>query len=153
MELVAFTKFVLQNVGNSHFFVGLALCCERAVTNIVAGKTSIVHRKDMLLALINLCTKPREIENRVQIVALSDIGIKDLAEVMLSRATIPFLDDMCDEKGIVGEPVIFQTAVDKKSKKTSIVGTGATPGEQGLRWMIGALCWTSILKTRLSSSC
>ncbi len=107
----------------------------------------------MLLALINLCTKPREIENRVQIVALSGIGIKDLAEVMLSRAAIPFLDDMCTEKGIFGEPVIFQTAEDKKSKKTSIVGTGATPGEQGLRWIIGALCWTSVSKTRLSSSC
>ena len=100
-----------------------------------------------------LCTKPREIENRAQINALSCIGIKDLAEVMLSRATIPFLDDMCTEKGIVGEPVIFQTAEDKKSKKNSILGTGATPGEQGLRWIIGALCWTSVSKTRLSSSC
>ncbi len=25
MELLAFTKFVLRNVGNSHYFVGLAL--------------------------------------------------------------------------------------------------------------------------------
>ena len=110
----------------------------------------VKHSKDMLSALINLCTKRREIENRAQIVVLSGIGIKDLSEVMLSSATIPCLDDMCTEKGIVGEPVFFQTAEDKKSKKTSIVGTGATPGEQGLRWIIGALCWTSVSKTCLS---
>jgi hypothetical protein len=92
----------------------------------------------------------RKVKNRAQIVALSGIGIKDLAEVMLSRATIPFLYDMCTEKGIVGEPVFFQTAEDKKAKKTSIVGTGATPGEQGLCWIIGALCWTSVSNTCLS---
>jgi hypothetical protein len=54
MELLAFTKFVLRNFGNSHFFVGLALWCARAVTNIASGKASNVHRKDMQSALIML---------------------------------------------------------------------------------------------------
>jgi hypothetical protein len=74
----------------------------------------------MRSALIMLCTKTCEVENRAQIVELSGIGIKDLSEIMLSRAAIPFLDNMCTGKGIVGEPVIFQTAEDKKAKKTSI---------------------------------
>ena len=58
---------------------------------------------------------------------------------MLSRKSIPFLDELCTQKGTVGEPVIFQTAEDKKAKKSSIVGAGALPGEQHLRWLIGVL--------------
>jgi hypothetical protein len=131
----------------------LALCGARVLTNIEAGKASIVHRKDMRAAMKLLCTQTREVENRAQIVALRGVGIKTLDTIMLSRQSIPFLDELCIEKGIVGEPVIFQSDVDKKAKKTSIVGTGATPGEQELRWIIGALCWTSVAKTSLSSSC
>jgi hypothetical protein len=33
-----------------------------------------------------------------------------------------------------------KTAEDKKAKKSSIVGAGALPAEQHLRWLIGALC-------------
>lgn len=83
-----------------------------------------------------LCTKTCEVENRAQVIALNGIGIKGMAEIILSRQPIPFLDEMCTQNGIVGEPVIFQTADDKKAKKSSIVGAGATPGEQGLRWII-----------------
>ena len=140
MELLAFTKFVLRNVGSLHSFVRLALCGARVLTNIEAGKASIVHRKDMRAAMKLLCTQTREVENRGQIVALRGVGIKTLDTIMLSRQSIPFLDELCIEKGIVGEPVIFQTEVDKKAKKTSIVGAGATPGEQHLRWIIGELC-------------
>jgi hypothetical protein len=150
MELLAFTKFVLRNVGSLHSFVRLALCGARVLTNIEAGKASIVHRKDMRAAMKLLCTQTREVENRAQIVALRGVGIKTLDAIMLSRQSIPFLDELCIEKGIVGEPVIFQTDVDKKAKKTSIVGAGATPGEQHLRWIIGELCWTSVSNTCLS---
>ena len=76
--------------------------------------------------MILLCTKTREVKNRAQIVALNGIGIKDMSEIMLSRQSIPFLDEMCTQKGIVGEPVIFQTADDKKAKKSSIVGARCT---------------------------
>ena len=67
---------------------------------------------------------------------MNGIGIKGMAGIILSRQSIPFLDELCTQKGVVGEPVIFQTADDKKAKKSSIVGAGATPGEQGLRWII-----------------
>ena len=94
----------------------------------------------MRAAMKLLCTQTREVENRAQIVALRGVGIKTLDTIMLSRQSIPFLDELCIEKGIVGEPVIFQTDVDKKAKKTSIVGADATPGKQHLRWIIGELC-------------
>ena len=100
--------------------------------------------------MILLCTKTCEVENRAQVVALNGIGIKGMADIILSRQPIPFLDEMCTQNGIVGEPVIFQTADDKKAKKSSIFGAGATPGEQGLRWIIVALCWTTISKICLS---
>ena len=87
-----------------------------------------------------LCTESREVENRAQIVALRGLGIKTMDTIMLSRKSIPFLDELCTQKGSVGEPVIFQTAEDKKAKKSSIVGAGALPAEQHLRWLIGALC-------------
>ena len=72
-----------------------------------------------------LCTENREIKNRAQIVALRGIGIKTMDTIMLCRKSIPFLDELCTQKGIVGEPVIFQTQEDKKAKKSSIVGAGA----------------------------
>ena len=78
--------------------------------------------------MILLCTKTCEVKNRAQVVALNGIGIKGMADIILSRQPIPFLDEMCTQNGIVGEPVIFQTADDKKAKKSSIVGAGATPG-------------------------
>jgi len=59
MELIAFTKFVLRNVGSFHSFVRLALRGARVLTNIEAGKASIVHRKDMRAAMKQLCTQTR----------------------------------------------------------------------------------------------
>jgi hypothetical protein len=70
-------------------------------------------------------------------VALRSFGVEDLARLLLSRDTVPFIDAMCVEKGIVVEPVIFQTQGEQKAKKTSIVGTGATEHEKALRWIIG----------------
>ncbi len=73
----------------------------------MAGKATIVHRKDMRTAMINLCTRSREMEMRLQIVALVGLGIRELTHVFLSRASIGFIDEMCIEKGIVGAPIIF----------------------------------------------
>ncbi len=74
---------------------------------------------------------------RAQMVALLSFGVENLAHVLLSRDTVPFIDAMCVEKGIVGEPVIFQTQGEQKARKTSIVGTGAIEHEKALRWIIG----------------
>ena len=77
-----------------------------------------------------LCTETREVEKKLQIVALRGVGIKTMDTIMISRQSIPFLDELCTQKGIVGKPVIFQTAEEKKAKKSSIVGTGAIQGEK-----------------------
>ena len=97
----------------------------------------MVHRKDMRNALISLLTGVREVENRKQIVAAADLGYTDMTRKIISRASLTFLDEMCEEKGIVGDPVIFQTHEDKKSKKISVVGTCATAHEKALLWIIG----------------
>ena len=107
------------------------------LTLIVAGKAIVVHCKDMHNALISLLTGVREVENRKQIVAASDLGFTDLTRKIISRETLTWLDAMCVEKGIVGDPVIFQTHEDKKAKKISMVGTGATAPEKALLWIIG----------------
>ena len=97
---------------------------------------------DMRTAMINLCTRSREVAMRPQIVALISLGIRDLTHVFLSRASIRFIDEMCVEKGIVGAPVIFQTKTDKHEKMYSLVGTGATVHEKALRWIIGEFPFT-----------
>jgi hypothetical protein len=74
---------------------------------------------------------------RDQMIALRSFIVEDLAHVLLSRDTVPFIDAMCVEKGIVGEPVIFQTQREQKTMKTSIVGTGTTEYEKALRRIIG----------------
>ena len=103
----------------------------------MAGKATVTHRKDMRTAMIDLCCKPREIEMRPQTVALVGLGIREFAHVFLSRASIGFIDEMCIQKGIVGEPVIFQTREDVKARKISIGGAGATVHEKALRWILG----------------
>ena len=140
MEMLAFTKFVLRTVGNFIFLISLHIV--KSVTNIMAGKATITHRKDMHNAMIVLCTRSRETEMRPQIVALVGLGIRQLTHVFISRASIRFIDEMCIEKGIVGNPVIFQTKEHKDAKMTSIVGTGATAHEKALRWIIGEFPFT-----------
>ena len=68
---------------------------------------------------------------------LRSFGVEGLDHVLLSRDTVPFINAMCVEKGIVGDPVIFQTQGEQKARKPSIVGTGATEHEKALRWIIG----------------
>jgi hypothetical protein len=96
--------------------------------------------RDQMIAL--LC-KPREIENRRQIVALKSLGTTvasiTQADVVLSRASLKFLDDYCKELGVGNEPVIFQTEADHQAKKTSILGKGQHPAKNGLWWILGEI--------------
>ena len=64
----------------------------------MAGKATIVHHKDMRTAMINLCTRTREVAMRPQIVALFSLGIRDLTHVFLSRASIGFIDGYFPDK-------------------------------------------------------
>ncbi len=103
----------------------------------MAGKATVVHRRDMQKAMIDLCCRPLDIEMRAQMVALRSFGVEGLDHVLLSRNTVPFINAMCVEKGIVGDPAIFQTQGEQKARKPSIVGTGATENEKAFRWIIG----------------
>ena len=89
--------------------------------------------------MIALLCKPRELENRRQIVALKSLGttVASITDVVLSRASPKFLDDYCKELGLGNEPVIFQTEADHQAKKTSILGKGQNPAENALWWIIG----------------
>ena len=79
--------------------------------------------------MIALLCKPREIENRRQIVALKSLGktVESLTDVVLSRARLQFLDEWCKQLGLSNEPVIFQTDADVKAKKNSVLGRGQHP--------------------------
>ena len=74
----------------------------------MTGKATVTDRKDMRIAMIDLCCKPREIEMRPQTVALVGLGIREFAHVFLSRASIGFIDEMCIQKGIVESLLFFR---------------------------------------------
>jgi hypothetical protein len=104
--------------------------------------------RDQMIAL--LC-KPREIENRRQIVALKSLGktVESLTDVVLSRARLQFLDEWCKQLGLSNEPVIFQTDADVKAKKNSVLGRGQHPAEGALWWILSEvlfhlLKWTPL---------
>ena len=68
----------------------------------------------------------------------------NLTDIILSRKRLPYLDRLCDAKGIVGEPVIFQTKEDRDKKKASVLGDGANDTEKALCWILGGSSITSI---------
>jgi hypothetical protein len=84
--------------------------------------------------MIALLYKPREIESCPQIVALKSLGstVASITNVVLSRASLKFLDEYCMELGLGNEPIIFQTEADHKAKKNSILGKGLHPAEVAL---------------------
>jgi hypothetical protein len=101
---------------------------------VPAGRAHQVHRKDMRQQMIALLCKPSEIESRPQIVALQALGstVASITDVVLSRASLKFLDDYCTELGLGNDPVIFQTDADHQAKKNSILGRGQHPAEVAL---------------------
>ena len=64
------------------------------------------------------------------------LDIQDLSDVILSRKGLPYLDKLCEAKGVVGEPVIFQTKEDRDKKKASILGDGSSDIQKALYWIL-----------------
>ena len=69
----------------------------------------------------------------------NNIGIAKMSDIILSRHRLPFLNQLCEAKGIIGEPVIFQTRENKEKKLSSIVGEGVSDEERTLYWILGKL--------------
>jgi hypothetical protein len=91
------------------------------------------------------------VEDRRDIVAALDIGADSMTHVILGRIRNPFIDEMCLNKGLIGEPVIFQDNMEKEAnlaKRASIVGKGATHQERTLYWMLGKLFNKSLRASR-----
>lgn len=102
-----------------------------------AGKANIVHRKDIRSSLIKLLCNSREATDRPEILVAESLGIMQKSDIILSRKRLSYLDELCDAKGIVGEPVIFQTKDDRDKKKASILGDGSHEIEKALYWILG----------------
>ena len=62
-----------------------------------------------------------------------------MTDIILSRHRLPFLDQLCEDKGIIGEPIIFQTKDNKEKKVTSILGEGGNENERAMYWILGEL--------------
>lgn len=86
-----------------------------------------------------VCTviSSRESTDRPEILVAESLGIMQLSDVILSRKRLPYLHELCQAKGIVGEPVIFQTKEDRDKKKASVLGDGSNENEKILYWILG----------------
>ncbi len=91
----------------------------------------------MIALLCKLC----EIESSRQIVALRSLGktVASITDVVLSRASLKFIDELCQGLGLGNDPLIFQTEADHKAKKNSILGKGQHPAEVALWWILGEM--------------
>ena len=105
--------------------------------HLKSAKANMVHRKDVRKWLIKLLCNPRQQEDRAEIVVAESLDIPDLSDVILSRKRLPYLDELCETKGVVGEPVVFQTKEDRDKKKASILGDGSGDIEKALYWILG----------------
>ena len=113
----------------------------------MSGKTTNVHRNDLRNSLKKLLCTPREAGDRKELVAAIDLGVTKMSDIILSRTRLPFLETLCVEKGIISEPVIFQNKDDKETKKTSIVGEGASDEERAMYWILGKFLSHSLAST------
>jgi len=59
-----------------------------------------------------------------------------MTDIILSCHRLPFLDPLCEDKGIIGEPVIFQTKDNKEKKVTSILGKGVNENKRAMYWIL-----------------
>ncbi len=100
-----------------------------------------MHCKNIHDLMIALLCKPRENESRRQIVTLKSLGttVASITDVVLSRARLQFLDELCKELGLSNEPVIFQTEADVKAKKNSVLEKGQHLAEVALWWILGEM--------------
>ncbi len=98
----------------------------------MSGKANIVHRKDMRRWLIKLLCSTREEEVRPELLVARSLGITNMSDIILSRKRLPFLDELCDAKGVVGESVMYLTKDDKDRKTASILKDGSSDMEKSL---------------------
>ncbi len=143
LDMTQVTTKVLTTIGEFHFMHFLFGNDDGLSDNCFfpAGRAHQQHRKDMRQQMIALLCKPREIENRRQIEALQALGrtVASIADVVLSRASLKFLDDYCTELGLGNGPVIFQTDADHQAKKNSVLGRGQHPAEVAMWWIVGEM--------------
>ena len=137
MQQTAFTKFVLRQLGNSIHFMYWSWIHALMLFGFLSGKTTNVHRNDLRNSLKKLLCTPREVGDRKELVAAIDLGVSKMSDVILSRTRLGFLEKLCGERGIISEAVIFQNKDDKETKKTSIVGEGASDEERAMYWILG----------------
>ena len=104
--------------------------------HLKSAKANMVHRKDIRKWLLKLLCSPRQPEDRAEIAVAESLEITDLSDVILSRKRLSYLDELCEAKGVVGEPVIFQTKEDRDKKKASILGDGSADIEKALYWIL-----------------
>ncbi len=79
----------------------------------------------------------REVHYRKELVAANSLGISKMTDIILSRTRLPFLEELCVDKGLCCEPVIFQGRDDKEAKRISILGEGANERERAMYWILG----------------
>ncbi len=78
--------------------------------------------------MIALLCKPREIESSRQIVAFKCLGstVASITDIVLSRASLKFLEVYCTELGLGNDPEFFETEADQivttKPRKTLFWG-------------------------------
>ncbi len=147
MQQTAFAKFVLRQLGNSIDFMYWNWIHVLILFCFLSGKTSNVHRNDLRNSLKKLLCTPREVGDRKELVVAIDLGVTKMSDIILSRTRLPFLDALCVEKGIISEPVIFQSKDDKETKKSSIVGEGASDEERAMNWILGKFLRHSLAAT------
>ncbi len=73
-----------------------------------------------------------------------------ITDVVLSRASLQFLDELCKELGLSNELVVFQTEADIKAKKNSVLGKGQHPAEDALWWILGEMLFHFLKLTALA---
>jgi hypothetical protein len=135
-----FTKSVLKQIGMYCAVCNVTVLCINSaadILSIISAKAIIVHRNDLRPHLYNLFCTTREVHDREQIVAANALGVSKMTDIILSRHRLPFLDQLCEDKGIIGEPVIFQTKDNKEKKVTSILGGGVNEKERAMYWILG----------------
>ncbi len=91
--------------------------------------------------MIALLCKPREIESRPQVVALKSSGtaVASIRNVVLSRASLKFIDEYYKGPGLGNDPLIFRTEADHKAKKNYVLWKGQHPAEVALWWILGEM--------------
>ncbi len=78
-----------------------------------------------------------EVHDSEQIVAANAISVSKMTDIILLCHQLPFLNQLCEDRGIIGEPVIFQTRDNKEHKVTSIIGEDLNEREHAMYWILG----------------